>query len=277
MLISTVEANRIREELVSRFSSLNGFERAAGLPMNAVYHLLKGEISPKRRDGVLVALRDHAGMEVDGMAAPETAAPIHLRSSQLDLTASDCERLQEMIRASGYSSIRSFSLAVGLGQLDIHMLLRNKLSPERFQKVREAVHQSLGVDILDKSRYFVPDLPTVDPLDQLFRDGHISPRERGAGMLVRQAAGGAEYPGRFPDPWLQRLWPPEMRTVWDALSIADAETDACRPRLPTASLVCWNVAVGFERLDLDLRISRFAQVALTSLRVALYQIAECSI
>lgn len=200
--------------------------------MNAVYFLLKGEISAKRHDGVLVAVRHHAGLEVKGMAAPATAPPIHLRSSKLDLTASDCERLQDLIRGAGYSSVRSFSLAIGLGQYDIHMLLRNKLSPERFQRVREAVHQSLGVDILEKSRYFVPTSPAADPLDQLVRGGHISARDQDAGILIRKVANGAEYPGRRPDAWLQRLWSPELRALWAALSAADAKTDACGPRLP---------------------------------------------
>ncbi len=173
----------------------------------------------------------------------------------------------KMVRDSGFRSVQKLADATGFNIQNFCSLFANHISSHLYHPLRSAVLEATGIDLdaLAISANQPADI-APGPLEDMHDAGLITDAELAAGHRLAAAANGRDYSGRDPLSSLVRTWPKDLQAMWQALQSADAETDRCRPRLPTASLVSWNVSVLHEPIDLREPTGRDA---LTSLRIAL--------
>lgn len=260
----------LKSTIKSRFVSVPTFARAAGLKEKDMHEFFRMRTGPDKARYISERVLQLTGLRIQVEERPRRPLPSWNKEGMPTFSNSHRPVFNQMVRDAGFSA-SSLLRELGFPPTNINSLFRNRVSADLFQRLRDAILSATGIDLADPSLFPPPedDLPAPGPLLDMHKAGLITDAEMKAGAALAEAAGDRSYPGREPLSSLFRTWPKNLQTMWSGLVRADAETDRCRPRLPTASLVAWNVCVGRERIDLN---DPYSRDALTSLRLALQHI-----
>lgn len=268
--IAQPEIDRLKAAIAASFPSQAQFADKIGLCPRQWADFVRGRISPKSAKRVATSIREKLGIDVEFMPV------IQARWDKTGVPEFRHEHrhvFNELVREAGFRSTVKLAEAIGFNNQNFNSAFSNHISGDLYHRLHASVLEATGIDLNELAESTVAETAAPGPLNDLHRAGYIASAELAAGQRLVTAANGQDYPGRAPLPGLVRIWSQDLQAMWRALMIADAETDRCRPRLPTASLVAWNVAVGREALDLRDPHSRDA---LTSLRIALQHLENPS-
>lgn len=257
----------LKSTIKSQFRSVPGFASAAGLKDKDMSEFFRLRTSPEKSRYIAERVLQLTGLRIQIEERPRRPLPSWNKAGVPTFSNSQRPVFNQMVRDAGFSA-SSLLRELGFPPTNINSLFRNRVSADLFHRLRDAILSVTGIDLSDPALFPPPEdaPPAPGPLLDLHTAGLITDAEMKAGAALAEAAGDRAYPGREPLSSLFRTWPKDLQTMWSGLMRADAETDRCRPRLPTASLVAWNVCAGREALDLK---DPYSRDAITSLRLGL--------
>lgn len=185
----------------------------------------------------------------------------------IELPAHHRQAIRDRVHQYGYQNLLVFERCAGFPRGDVCKILRGPVSFGSAYMTRflDQVRDLLGLYIPR------PDCAPSDVLAELHRLGHIRKAECDAGMALKIAAEGFDFPGLFPSRELLASWPARLRAMYMTLRSADSDCFAIVPPLPTCTSTIWGVAVDGDRpaaLGLYAR-SYMARLEMVSLRMGL--------
>lgn len=258
------EMDSLKSAIQSGYPSFSAFSRAIGIDHKALNDFMHGRMSPGR--ATQVASRVHEVVGIAVAVSPSKPVPRFDKTGVPVFHHSHRALFNQLVRDAGFKSTVKLADAIGLNIQNFSSMFSNHISGDLYRRLHAAVLEAAGIDLTELASCQQVEEVAPGPLDDLHAARWITDAELAAGRALATAANGLDYPGRDPLPCFSRTWSPGLQAAWRALQVADAETDRCRPRLPTASLVAWTVCVFREPLDLRDPCGRDA---LTSLRLGL--------
>lgn len=247
----------------SAFGSQAKLAAEMGLSPDKITDFIRGRVAPKTAKRLNSMLSERLGVTI------EFTPIVQARWCKDGVPTFRPEHrhvFNKMVREAGFPGVKQLAEAVGLKSTNFWSMFVNAISSELYHRLQAAVLTATGIDLTELATTASAAEIAPGPIDDLHKAGWITAAEHAAGHRLATAADRADYPGREPLPCFVRSWSQDLQAMWRALMVADAETDRCRPRLPTASLVAWTVCIFREPLDLRDPCGRDA---LTALRIAL--------